>query len=77
MNLKKNPHFLLFSLEFLHFLIFQTQYTQQHPTPNTQQHHNMKSNPNTEYLAKKIPIPSRAGRDDLNPLLLSDTRHAP
>ena len=28
-------------------------------TPNTQQHHNMKSNPNTECLAKKIPIPSQ------------------
>ena len=29
-----SPHFLLFSLEFLHFLIFQTQYTQQHLTPS-------------------------------------------
>ena len=52
---KKYPHFLLFSLEFLHFLIFQTQYP---APPNTKQHHNMKSNPNTECLAKKIPIPS-------------------
>ena len=53
--IKKYPHFLLFSLEFLCFLIFQTQYP---APPNTQQHHNMKSNLNIECLAKKIPIPS-------------------
>ena len=35
--------------------ISQTQYP---AAPNTQQHHNMKLNLNTEFLAKKIPIPS-------------------
>ena len=42
----KNRHFLLYSFEFLHFLIFQTQYIQQHPTPS-----------NTT-IWNQIPIPS-------------------
>ena len=58
MNFWKNLHFLLFSLEFLHFLIFQTQYTQQHPTPNNTTIWNQIPIPSVK--PKKIPIPTSA-----------------
>ena len=49
-NKENESSFSFICFEFLHFLIFQTQYL---TTPNTQQHHNMKSNPNTECLGQK------------------------
>ena len=49
------------SLSFIFFKILALSYfpnTIYPVTPNTQQHHNMKSNPNTKCLANKIPIPT-------------------
>ena len=60
---KENEFLKQFSLSFMFFRILALSYfpnTVYPATPNTQQHHNMKSNLNTECSAKKIPIPTLA-----------------
>ena len=60
---KENEFLKQFSLSFIFFRILALFYfpnTIYPATPNTQQHHKMKSNPNTECLAKKISIPTSA-----------------
>ena len=55
---KKNEFLKEFSLSFIFFIILALSYfpnTIYPATPNTQQHHKMKSNPNTVCIAKKIP----------------------
>ena len=59
---KENEFLKESSLSFFFFRILALSYfpnTIYPATTNTQQHHNMKSNPNIECLAKKIPIPSQ------------------
>ena len=58
---KENEFLKESSLSFIFFIILSYFPNTIYPaTPNTQQHHKMKSNPNTECLAKKISIPTSA-----------------